>query len=458
MATYTPNLNLKKPLTGENYDITSVHNDAMDKIDLETGVIHTLIDEVKTKADAMISGSPKGVYATLATLQAAYPAGNGNIYVVSGDGKWYYWSGSAWTAGGTYQSTGIGDSTIDVNKTTFLRKSRNRVNPLASRVGFGFDTVGTERVAENSIMTDYIPVTPGETIYQGNNWEGYFYDSGKVKLATRKEFGSANFVVITGAAFYRTTYNNNNGITTGFFVSPVNLNEEYGRVFFTDDFVKNAIAGASTGSSLVGKKWAVLGDSITEVNTTAAKRYFDYIGDETPLNVVNMGVGGTGFMRGYDTTNAYYQRISSIPLDVDFLTIYGSGNDIALFGNLGNYNDSGTTTICGCVNKTLDNFFALCPATPVGIIAPAPWSYNPTTTPGNPMEQYVEKLRQIAAYRGVPFLDLYHNSNLRPEVGASAVLTFDGAVLNGSTGAVHPNSLGHKIIYPKIREFIKTLV
>jgi len=61
-------------------------------------------------------GSPKGAYATVAGLQAAYPTGNSNIYVVTADGKWYFWNGTAWTAGGVYQGTGIADKVIGINK------------------------------------------------------------------------------------------------------------------------------------------------------------------------------------------------------------------------------------------------------------------------------------------------------------------------------------------------------
>ena len=51
------------------------------------------------------NGSPKGVYATLSDLESAYPTGTTGIYVVSADGHWYYWNGSAWTDGGDYLST-----------------------------------------------------------------------------------------------------------------------------------------------------------------------------------------------------------------------------------------------------------------------------------------------------------------------------------------------------------------
>ena len=60
--------------------------------------------EIEIIADAMASGSPKGVYATVALLQAAYPTGTTGAYLVTADGNWYYWSGSAWTVGGLYQA------------------------------------------------------------------------------------------------------------------------------------------------------------------------------------------------------------------------------------------------------------------------------------------------------------------------------------------------------------------
>lgn len=75
-----------------------------------------LSSEAVAKADAMASGSPKGVYATLYALQTAYPTGTTGAYLVTGDGKWYYWSGSAWTVGGTYQATGIADKSVTLSK------------------------------------------------------------------------------------------------------------------------------------------------------------------------------------------------------------------------------------------------------------------------------------------------------------------------------------------------------
>lgn len=67
--------------------------------------IATFKGQVESEIESVASGSPKGVYATLADLQTAYPTGTTGIYVVQADGHWYYWNGSAWTDGGVYQAS-----------------------------------------------------------------------------------------------------------------------------------------------------------------------------------------------------------------------------------------------------------------------------------------------------------------------------------------------------------------
>lgn len=218
-----------------------------------------------------------------------------------------------------------------------------------------------------------------------------------------------------------------------------------------------------------GKKWVCVGDSLTERNATTTKDYYDYISEASGITPYIMGVGGTGYVRGYDVTKAFYQRISAVPTDADFVTIFGSGNDLnieamAKFSGktwseaLGTYTDTGTDTICGCVNTCLDNYFAVMITAPIGIIAPSPLRPYPTTTPNNRMSDYVSALKQIAEYRGVPFLDLYHCSNLRPENAANRAACYYVGDLDGNGDGVHPNALGHQIIASKIYQFVKNLL
>lgn len=80
------------------------------------------IAQVQTSLNNIGDGTPKEIFATLAALQAAYPTGKVGLMLVTADGKIYYWNGSAWTAGPQYQSTGIPDNSLTVDKTDFARR------------------------------------------------------------------------------------------------------------------------------------------------------------------------------------------------------------------------------------------------------------------------------------------------------------------------------------------------
>lgn len=78
--------------------------------------LNSMINELNSRINNIPKGNPSGTFATLAALKAKYPSGNGNIYVVSADNKWYYWNGSDWIAGGPYQPTEVPDEGIGLTK------------------------------------------------------------------------------------------------------------------------------------------------------------------------------------------------------------------------------------------------------------------------------------------------------------------------------------------------------
>jgi lysophospholipase L1-like esterase len=219
---------------------------------------------------------------------------------------------------------------------------------------------------------------------------------------------------------------------------------------------KKMIVGLSPDSGVIGKKWVVFGDSITEKNFRTTINYHDYIRAETNMNVVNMGVGGSGFKAREDTTNAFYQRISSVPLDTDVITIFGGINDAMSNLTIGEVTDTGTSTVCGCINTMLDNLYTVLPFAQVGIITPIPSKdYNPNNT-SNYLSQLSEKIVAISRIRGIPCLDLYHCSGLRPWNSAVNLQMFSCITVPEGDG-LHPNALGHKAIYRKIMEFVKSI-
>lgn len=200
-----------------------------------------------------------------------------------------------------------------------------------------------------------------------------------------------------------------------------------------------------------GKKWVCIGDSLTDVNARTTMHYHDYIAEVTGITVVNMGSSGTGYARGGD--NTFYGRIPNVPTDADVVTIFGSGNDLSSDLELGEIADTGTETLCGCINTTIDNLIAIMPAVQLGIVTPTPW-VGQQPGAGKPMEAYADAIVEICKARSIPVLDLYHCSNLRPwtEEGRTACYSKDDG--NG----VHPDETGHKLIAPRFKAFLESLL
>lgn len=207
----------------------------------------------------------------------------------------------------------------------------------------------------------------------------------------------------------------------------------------------------SSSPSLFGKKWVVVGDSLTEKNFRAAKNYHDYIADKTGVKVVNMGLSGSGYKKREDVNNAFYQRIKNVPLDADIVTIFGSGNDLSF--ELGNVDDTGTDTLCGCINTTLDNLYAIMPAVKLGVITPCPWGSYPPHIPNNKMALYSNALVEICKRRSIPCLDLYHESNMRPWDEKFRELMYK----KDDGGSVHPDEDGHEFMSNRFLSFISSL-
>lgn len=203
------------------------------------------------------------------------------------------------------------------------------------------------------------------------------------------------------------------------------------------------------------KKWVCIGDSLTEENQRTTKHYFNYIFDKTGINVVNLGESGAGYKHPSSVNSkTFYQQVPSVPTDADVVTIFGSGNDLMYNYDLGTPSDSGTTTICGCINKTIDDLVARIPTIQLGIVAPCPWVDFPPYVANNAMERYTEALKTICANRSIPFLDLYRCSNLRPWTSEGRAACYSKDEGNG----VHPDENGHKILASRFEGFLDSLL
>jgi hypothetical protein len=106
-----------------NADLAGLET-AVDDAELARDTASGYADDASGSADAAAASaaqlaagvaSPAGQYADLAALIAADPD-HAKTYLTLDDGKWCYYNGTAFVAGGTYQATGIADGSITKEK------------------------------------------------------------------------------------------------------------------------------------------------------------------------------------------------------------------------------------------------------------------------------------------------------------------------------------------------------
>lgn len=291
---------------------------------------------------------------------------------------------------------------------------------------------------------------PGKT-YKGysyayaNNYYYAFYDSSDHFLSGMKRTdsgsGSIDFEAIAPSNAAKIAVEIH---TTAITPSNSKIYESNDVYIINDDNVKK---------KWFGKKWVVVGDSLTAENSRTTVHYFDYVAEATGIAVVNMGASGTGYARGADSSAAFYQRILRCPTDADVVTIFGSFNDLGAELPLGSIDDTGTTTLAGCINTTISNLQSIIPLVNLGIVAPTPWATVRPSTSGSGYD-YVEMLKSICERRSIPFLDLWRCSNLRPWDADFRPLAYSKDDGNGT----HPDENGHKLIAPRFDGFLETLL
>ena len=185
---------------------------------------------VDTITASIASGSPAKTFTTLALLQADADAntveGKKKIYLVTADGNWYYWNGTAWTAGGTYQSSGIGDGTVTLSKLSTdvlsdikgkanrFRTNKNLIDKSKVTDGYYVSSATGNLTANSSYyVSDYIEIEPN-TAYAKNTYDQCaLYDANKVYIsgiANNVEFFTspvnAKYIRMTIAKSYVSPY------------------------------------------------------------------------------------------------------------------------------------------------------------------------------------------------------------------------------------------------------------
>lgn len=341
----------------------------------------------------------------------------------------------------------------------------NRADKLSNFIGDNTESnIGNELISEKEYNVLISPTNGAETSYDAATASDYIAVEGgtDIYISASMAWGNAVYAFYDTSKTFLTARGTTNNATPTIMVKEkvsVPANAAYVRVCTYGNLEKGKVYDAKKVLLIkewIDKKWVCIGDSLTEKNSRTSINYHGYVAESTGIEVVNMGVSGTGYKRQEDSGKAFYQRVADIPIDADVITIFGSGNDNPYYSaeTLGSATDTGTATIGGCINTTIDNIYARMPLAVIGIISPTPWIGNPPSNPNNGMSRYSALLKDICELRGIPFLDLYHCSALRPDDATFRSLAYSRDEGNG----VHPDENGHKLIAPRFKAFLETLI
>ena len=202
------------------------------------------------------------------------------------------------------------------------------------------------------------------------------------------------------------------------------------------------------------KKITFLGDSVTSGGTTSngkqAFSYVDYLKDYLGAEITNKGLSGSVITEGNieNQTQSFVSRSNQIQ-DQDFVTIFGGINDFWFNSPLGSMKDSSDNveTFYGALKFLVENLSKKNPNAHFLFVTPlkeckegAPHTYEDNNKfvlyknrAGFTEEDYVNAIKEVAAYYSVPVLDLFNSSNMNPYIESQRQYFADD---------LHPNQLG----------------
>lgn len=279
--------------------------------------------------------------------------------------------------------------------------ARERIDQLTEEIGELKGSVGggAEKTVAVEPQTGYVKYDTGLVTSDTGGWNtGYvetkgfekaeyygrmnsggavlaFYDANKLYLQGGSVAGSPSGInwvsgtvsIPSGAAYamvssYGTGSGNNNG------------GAAYLRLFSEGG---GGLAGLEAGMAdltgkvnpLKGKRFAVLGDSISSVNYTLPV-WWQLIAEKYGCEFVNYGVSGSRIaVTSEETGKSFTERYTAMDDTVDGVVVVGGTND-SWYTPIGAFNSADNTTLNGALNEMLPGMLNKYPGKPVLFFAP----------------------------------------------------------------------------------------
>lgn len=347
----------------------------------------------------------------------------------------------------TLTGTALASGTVTPDKVSFLSASKNLFNVATILPNYFMGATGALTANSTYGVSDYIPVTPGQTYVSSQNgvlsnlrmWCFFANTSGTVVAGGSNSDGSS-FTVPTGANYVRVTQYNSRltGAQIELGSTPTSW-VKYGYTLNPDGYSSSS-GGGSGGWS--GKKWGRLGDSIT-----AARPWASTTAQVLGLTALDYGVGGTQVGGPSGSTTAMFSddRINAMDSTLDLITFMGGTNDWFNNRALGAVTSTNSEEFNGALNLMAEKLINRYPDKLVVFFTPIwthaltwaskSWSNAYTNTLGLTPRDYADAIAACGKRYNIPVVDLMARLSWN-RLNITTYVADDGELL-------HPNTAGN---------------
>ena len=343
--------------------------------------------------------------------------------------------------------------------TNLIDKSKIKINTF-------LDEHGNEVVAKNDNIwtTDFMPIDDTQC-YMAKELlprPGLWYDCNKQVISWLPNNSDEPTLLIPpkGACYCRWVGDTSCPIETTMFIKGDTYPSYYIPYTDHDRFEINGLEIKDSNiinETYKGRKYLVLGDSISANKTVAGVFYHDYLSEYFGLDKTNKAVSGSGWCVSSSANDNIMQIISRIQESYDLITIFAGTNDYGRTGNginskpFGTYGDTTEDTFCGTVYRTLIQLIEKFVDADIIVITPIPReNHNTVNKYGKTLKDYRDIILKTCEALSIPCIDLYKESGIYV-FNSEFKTTYipDG---------LHPNKKGHKKIANKVINEVKKYI
>lgn len=210
-----------------------------------------------------------------------------------------------------------------------------------------------------------------------------------------------------------------------------------------NDIVNKKYVDDKISSPLKGKKVSIVSDSIG-AGYGATTNFPTILGQNTGAIIQNLSLSGATI--SYNDENGYnfITTGANVNSDADYILVLGGGNDFFNQYEIGTNDTNDWTTVKGALKHIIEYYQENRPNAKIFVATDTPF----VDDAGEDPTPYWNALSEICAIYHIPFLNLWHNFGLNPQIDEVRAIYYQ-------TDYTHLSDTGNSYLADKIQKFLE---